>query len=46
MYVVAVGKAVSGMCRVVEDMFGDDLVQGLAIIPEHYIMALKNDGRE
>lgn len=40
-YVVGVGKAVTGMCRAVEDLLGDEIVKALAVIPDGTIRLLE-----
>ena len=36
-HVVAFGKAVTGMVRVVEELFGDDIVNAVAVVPDGYV---------
>ena len=43
---VALGKAVIGMCKSVEDIFGDHIVRGLAFIPEHAVHDLQCAGKQ
>lgn len=42
---VAFGKAVTGMARAVEDIFGDHIVRGIAVIPKGYQYGLKQADR-
>lgn len=39
-YVIGIGKAVTGMCRAVEDLLGDEIVRGLAITPKGTVQSL------
>ena len=45
-HVVAVGKAVIGMCHSVENIFGDHIVRGLAFVPENSVQSLQAAGKE
>ena len=39
-HIIAVGKAVTGMARVAEELFGDHIVNAITVVPEGMITAL------
>ncbi|XP_067936933.1 glycerate kinase-like isoform X2 [Watersipora subatra] len=45
-HIIAVGKAVIGMCRSVEDILGDHIVRGLAFVPENSVKDLEAAGKK
>lgn len=44
-YVIGVGKAVTAMCRAVDDLLGDNIVRGIAVIPDGTIQSLLEMGK-
>jgi len=44
-HVLAVGKAVTGMCRQLEDLLGEEIVQGVAVVPHGSVQALIDSGK-